>query len=400
MVIIKSKLDESTSKKEVEYTIISKGRKYFKGKDKKGYTHDIIINDISKDFEVGSKISFFAEVNFEYTEYGAKVIVTPLSMNIDSSMKDELERKRVEDYIGYIENAAYEKGYYYQKGIDFVKPLLSKYPEFKDRYNNAITHVKDIKRKETIIKYIDYVEDAAYKKGYIYTNGIKTLEDNGIEDFPKYYERMKAALEYVKELKKAKNLEKQKKISNRYPYTRYDAPELGTVVNIAPYSKEGKYVVFTNVGKEFYISEDFADIGYSNLMGHEGEKAAFYYYRDATEEEIIKYKDEEEKRERMKQSKIAKDKELEKIKNMIIDKGFYDAKKISFPNGVRYADSFNIYGGGECFVINDRQIWYIRNNGSDGDDWSKNNIKTGGAGAIGWFIRYDPKIASIIQENS
>jgi len=395
MILIK-KIDESITKQEVEYTIIAKGRKYFKGKNKKGYINDIIINDVSKDFEIGSKVKFFGEVNFDNTGYGVKVIVTPLSLNID----DSLERKRVEEYIEYIENAAYEKGYYYQKGIDFVKPLLSKYPEFKDRYNSAIVHVKNIKRKETIKQYIDYVKDAAYKKGYIYKNGIETLKANGIEEFPKYYDEMNAAIEYVKELEKSKNLEKQHKISNSLPYTKYDAPDLNKVINILPFKKEGKYVVFTSKGKEFYIDESIADIGYSNLMGHEGEKAAFYYYRNATEEEIIEYKDQEEKRERIKQGKIVKNKELEKIKNMIIEKGKYEDKKIKWPDGIRYANSFNIYGGGECFLIGNDKIWYIRNNGSDGDDWSHNNIMTGGAGAMGWWIRYDDKISEIIKENS
>jgi hypothetical protein len=31
-------------------------------------------------------------------------------------------------------------------------------------------------------------------------------------------------------------------------------------------------------------------------------------------------------------------------------------------------------------------IWYIQNNGSDGDNWSSNNVRTGGAGAIGWHV--------------
>lgn len=42
-----------------------------------------------------------------------------------------------------------------------------------------------------------------------------------------------------------------------------------------------------------------------------------------------------------------------------------------------------IYGGGEWFVVQDNSIWYVINNGHDGDDWSLNNIRTGGAGAIG-----------------
>ena len=44
------------------------------------------------------------------------------------------------------------------------------------------------------------------------------------------------------------------------------------------------------------------------------------------------------------------------------------------------------------------EIWYIENNGMDGDDWSRNNVMTGGAGAIGWMIPYDKKLADELKE--
>lgn len=46
---------------------------------------------------------------------------------------------------------------------------------------------------------------------------------------------------------------------------------------------------------------------------------------------------------------------------------------------------FTIYGGGEELVVDadGEHVWFVRNNGMDGDDWSRNNIRTGGAGGIG-----------------
>ena len=41
----------------------------------------------------------------------------------------------------------------------------------------------------------------------------------------------------------------------------------------------------------------------------------------------------------------------------------------------------------------------IQNNGRDGDDWSINNIQTGGAGAIGTYISYDEETAQKIKES-
>ena len=59
---------------------------------------------------------------------------------------------------------------------------------------------------------------------------------------------------------------------------------------------------------------------------------------------------------------------------------------------------WNIYGGGYRFIIGDEAVWFIRNNGADGDDWSRNNVETGGAGAIGWVVPYDRELELMIME--
>ncbi len=57
-----------------------------------------------------------------------------------------------------------------------------------------------------------------------------------------------------------------------------------------------------------------------------------------------------------------------------------------------------IYGGGSWYVIgDDGKIWYVVNNGTDGGDWSYNNVKTGGAGAIGKAIEYNDDVATLIK---
>lgn len=62
------------------------------------------------------------------------------------------------------------------------------------------------------------------------------------------------------------------------------------------------------------------------------------------------------------------------------------------PNGRTVLGTQNIYGGGDWFVIENDVIWYVQNNGMDGDNWSYNNVRTGGAGAIGWIIPMDSQI--------
>jgi hypothetical protein len=46
----------------------------------------------------------------------------------------------------------------------------------------------------------------------------------------------------------------------------------------------------------------------------------------------------------------------------------------------------NGYGGGSWFVVGPEYVWYVKNNGADGDMWAANNVETGGAGGIGWRL--------------
>lgn len=57
----------------------------------------------------------------------------------------------------------------------------------------------------------------------------------------------------------------------------------------------------------------------------------------------------------------------------------------------------NAWGGGEWWVIQPEWIWHIRNNGFDGDDWGRNNVQTGGAGAIGVRVPYSEELAAQIR---
>lgn len=56
------------------------------------------------------------------------------------------------------------------------------------------------------------------------------------------------------------------------------------------------------------------------------------------------------------------------------------------------------YGGGKLYIITSEQVWHIQNNGFDGAYWGENNIKTGGAGAIGYMLPYSDEIAEKIRQ--
>lgn len=56
------------------------------------------------------------------------------------------------------------------------------------------------------------------------------------------------------------------------------------------------------------------------------------------------------------------------------------------PAGEVLSDSFDNYGSGERLIETPTEYWYLINNGGDGDDWSRNTVSTGGAGAYGWRL--------------
>ncbi len=67
------------------------------------------------------------------------------------------------------------------------------------------------------------------------------------------------------------------------------------------------------------------------------------------------------------------------------------------PEGERWFDTQDLEGGGNWWIIGDTWIWYVLNNGMDGDDWSQNNVRTGGAGAIGWRL---PRTEALVAQLS
>lgn len=110
-------------------------------------------------------------------------------------------------------------------------------------------------------------------------------------------------------------------------------------------------------------------------------------------------------KEQARKEEAKKREEREKIKTKI-DKAFENAEKPAGENLVEGesvedpAYPINIYGGGHEYIIQKKEgyIWDIHNNGSDGADWSLNNVATGGAGAIGYRTEYTEELEELIMK--
>ena len=136
-------------------------------------------------------------------------------------------------------------------------------------------------------------------------------------------------------------------------------------------------------------SEYYSQDGWSFGVGDEQGYVYHFFFREATEIEALPLKKEREERT----EKRAKRQEREKIIKQIENEGEYPAESSILLDGGEYlSDLMNGYGGGDCFYVNENYIWHVRNNGMDGDAWGHNNIRTGGAGAIGKRIPFDTEI--------
>lgn len=141
----------------------------------------------------------------------------------------------------------------------------------------------------------------------------------------------------------------------------------------------------------YVVRADEQYFRYDGLSFGVGDESGYVYYadcREATAEEAAPLIE----RERQAAEKRAALNELDKIKKDIQDNGERPDGD-NEPEGERVLDTQTAYGGGDWFVIGSEYIWYVQNNGGDGDSWEHNNVLTGGAGAIGWRVAYEQELA-------
>jgi hypothetical protein len=195
------------------------------------------------------------------------------------------------------------------------------------------------------------------------------------------------------------DMERYFEISN-LSYCKGDEYTVGTIVK----SKDGKLGKIVKTWK--YYESDTMSFGYMVDGGWiknakcdieavtEAEKAE--YFKEEAERKAEQEKEAEEKaRKREKQENV------NKLFDYVKDNGEYpEHPEDSFiiVGGEVIFNDFTIYGGGREIKIDNDKIWAIRNNGADGDDWSYNNIHTGGAGAIGYVMEIDDICSKYINK--
>lgn len=385
--------------KKVTYKILKIGRKWIEGIEPgKSYKNKIERNDATKNFKEGETYTFNAEVKWEYSKYGTSVTVFPATDEVKEVNQTARNRQEIIKWLGYIENSLKE-GRLYQNGLDKVKSYgIQNYPDLKAKLDSYIQEYQEMekKKRETPSYGQSWTEsyggkfchlckkpiDKGQEVRYQYLNGLRNLTHVNCEVSNK-----------EREEKIIKKQEEDKKYFHIGGGSGYGDEELhvGEVIKATQDQINRGYPEFLYV-----VSSDKKYFKYDGLSFGVGDDSGYVYSakcRPATEEEAKPIQEKIEKDKNVRKAKLR----LEEIKNTIMKTGEYP-KGNNFIEGQKILDTQDIYGGGDWFVITKDHIWYVKNNGMDGDDWSRNNVRTVGAGAIGWKIPIDEKLVSELNE--
>lgn len=158
----------------------------------------------------------------------------------------------------------------------------------------------------------------------------------------------------------------------------------------------------------------YKPIDFKNIMNIEGNPHGWMCTQeDAPKvEELLEITETLEKQQKHQQEVQEQLNEKRKIKDKAMDEIeeiFYQAprpnkflKKLLKKADIVYdpGDSYlkdHEFGEGQLFLIDKSYIWYIINNGRKEDDYTLNNIKTTGPGAVGFRIDYDEHVHDLIK---
>ena len=128
-----------------------------------------------------------------------------------------------------------------------------------------------------------------------------------------------------------------------------------------------------------------------------GEDSGYIYsakVRAPTLEETASF----EKKKAESELKRSQDRRVTSIGKNIMDKGerpVMEGDRIKL-EGRTILDTRTIYGGGSHFVVepDNKTVWFVRNNGADGDNWAWSNVSPSG---IGWKLK-DEKLAQELSQ--
>lgn len=331
--------------------IKKRGRKYFECR-LGDYSAQLIINDVSRGLDIERVVKIRCVDLSTRTKYGSSLKFEPVEILEDRDAKAlyaaAVARNEAEKWLGYAESDA-------AQGNDHSRAILTALATSPE-YTDLAARVAALRERVAANKSANQAAQAAAAK--------QRADERA-------HEQQRRAMRKL------------------YPISAL--PRLAEPIRMG-----ANVVVFESTGEKFRINEDHPSMHAHHLLGHEGEYGCYVYYRQATAAEIDALEQKEAAEKEVAARADADRAQIASITADIIAAG-EQPPETAMPDGEVLLDSRTPYGGGDCFVVQPDAIWYIRNNGADGDDWSRNNVTTGGAGAIGWRVGYSATMADTLR---
>jgi hypothetical protein len=398
--------EEIGDSKMYKYKILKKGRKWYEAvtADQNEYKAMIEINDFSRSWETGNIVEFVGEFEWKISGRFRKAYIYPNSIEAQNA-------NIIEKWIYEIEKRAPQ--YFYKKAISELKNYTLTGEQFA-RIQEAKDSCKMAESQYQIKRYLEFIHQNIKCEGWWYKKGEAVVLENIriLEEFEIDTDIYKARLHelrtyYSQEKDKLQLLAKQD--NERYFELKSVSISFGDryVVGAIYESKDG------NLGKaiktwKYYESDPLSfgfwpgadDACWINCVKCDSKSVSADESLLYRKNQLERAKQEEKEREKM--IKLADIKRnVKELFNYVKENGVYPRleKDQIRDCGSDIFNTFDIYGGGERITLDDEsnEIWVISNNGADGDFWGDNNIRTGGAGAIGYKMTIDNKCKEYIE---
>lgn len=320
---------------------------------------------------VGERVAVKGEVKWETNRFGS---TSELFIYTDEDF-ETANKEEAEKCMKIIRKKAEEECYLYQRMIKEIHELgITEYDEEIEK----ITH--DVTKRKWIGYFRKNFDDG---KGYIYKRAIKELHDINCHDYDDEIEEAKAVIKAAKEKEESKYMIWGFGADEAFHY--YHCGELivhdDSVEKIISVTRQDDGWSFGYMCDTWYKvkSIDVTDTAEGkDALRRKAERKALIMPSPEEQERINR---EAEERQRKENSKRAAYELMQKVNE--VGERFETESTIHINDieGEKLYDDFDIYGCGICIKESIDKVYVIHNNGMDGDDWSINNIKTGGAGA-------------------
>lgn len=333
--------------------------------------------------EIKSVISFLKRYRFSYNPTYRHWVIPLSALTLEN-------RKKIDNYLGKFQASLEKK----EQGVRIVLEQIKS-------YNWSTYSVRDLGRSGFYVKgtvkgatynLSNYFNHAGWKwvsDSYVYVSGGKSENESLFKAMVQFDEQYKVSLK-VQVQQPYKSQPSVRCISNRRPD---ECIYCGQMVDAG----QGCMAEFDS---SRLPGPNVTRSALNKAMNADDERPVWLvWHRDKKICDKLKLEAEEDAKLRREFARN-RNRALKVIREWAKRKGQRPSGQNRLSGRQVMLDSKGImYGGGEWVVISpdERTFWYVQNNGSDGADWSLNNVVTGGAGAIGWKARLNPKLLKIIE---